>query len=116
MPARGTRSRMWLSRAANSHSDLRSLEAYTAAALSLGATELATAEPAGRDLTTAAPFRESGFRLLMQALTARGNSAEALLVYDQLVQRLRDELAVPPSAETRVLHSSILRTSQPDGR
>jgi DNA-binding SARP family transcriptional activator len=107
---------MWLSRAANSHSDLRSLEAYTAAALSLGATELATAEPAGRDLTTAAPFRESGFRLLMQALTARGNSAEALLVYDQLVQRLRDELGVPPSAETRVLHSSILRTSQPDGR
>ena len=52
----------------------------------------------------------------MRALTARGNSAEALLVYDQLVQRLRDELAVPPSAETRVLHSSILRTSQPDGR
>ena len=46
----------------------------------------------------------------MQALTARGNSAEALLVYDQLVQRLRDELGVPPSAETRVLHASILRT------
>jgi len=46
----------------------------------------------------------------MQALTARGNSAEALLVDDQLVQRLRDELGVPPSAETRVLHASILRT------
>ena len=89
---------------------LRSLEAYTAAALSLGATELATAERAGRELTTAAPFRESGFRLLMRALNARGNSAEALLVYDQLVQRLRDELGVPPSAETRVLHASILRT------
>ena len=75
-----------------------------------GGTELATAERAGRELTTAAPFRESGFRLLMKALTARGNSAEALLVYDQLVRRLRDELGVPPSAETRVLHASILRT------
>ena len=81
---------------------LRSLEAYTAAALSLGATELAKAERAGRELTTAALPRESGYRLLMRALTARGNSAEALLVYDQLVQRLRDELGVPPSAETRV--------------
>ncbi|MGZ8803294.1 MAG: AfsR/SARP family transcriptional regulator [Mycobacterium sp.] len=101
---------MWWSRAAHSPSDLRSLEAYTAAALSLGPTDLATAERAGRELTTAAPFRESGFRLLMRALTAGGNSAEALLVYDQLVQRLRDELGVPPSAETRVLHASILRT------
>jgi DNA-binding SARP family transcriptional activator len=34
----------------------------------------------------------------MEALTDRGNSAEALLVYDQLVQRLRDELGVPPGA------------------
>ena len=41
---------------------------------------------------------------------ASTNSAEALLVYDQLVQQLRDELGVPPSAETRVLHTSILRT------
>jgi len=87
---------------------LRTLESYTTAALHLGDTELATAERAGRELTAAAPFRESGYRLLMQALTARGNSAEALLVYDQLRQRLRDELGVPPSAETRAVHSVIL--------
>jgi len=40
---------------------LRSLEAYTATALSLGATELATAERAGRELTTAAPFGNPDF-------------------------------------------------------
>lgn len=35
---------------------LRSLETYTAAALGLGATELATAERAGRELTAVAPL------------------------------------------------------------
>lgn len=90
---------------------LRSLEAYATAALHLGRTELATAERAARELTTAAPFRESGHRLLMQALTARGNSAEALLVYDELRERLGDELGVPPSAETQAVHVGILRSS-----
>ncbi|MCW2856801.1 MAG: putative DNA-binding protein [Marmoricola sp.] len=87
---------------------LRSLETYTAAALNLGGTELATAERASRELVTAAPFRESGHRLLMHALTARGNSAEALLVYDDLCRFLRAELGVSPSTATRDLHATIL--------
>jgi DNA-binding SARP family transcriptional activator len=91
---------------------LRSLETYTAAALHLGGTELATAERASRELVTAAPFRESGHRLLMQALAARGNPAEALLVYDGLCRMLREELGVAPSRVTRGLHASIL-TEQP---
>jgi DNA-binding SARP family transcriptional activator len=92
---------------------LRSLETYTAAALALGGTELATAERAGRELVVAAPFRESGHRLLMHALTARGNTAEALLVYDDLCHMLRSELGVSPSRETRDLHSMIV-TEQPE--
>jgi DNA-binding SARP family transcriptional activator len=92
---------------------LRSLETYTAAALNLGGTELATAERASRELVVAAPFRESGHRLLMQALTARGNTAEALLVYDELCRLLRAELGVSPSAPTRDVHATLLR-SQPD--
>ncbi|PZS36960.1 MAG: DNA-binding protein [Pseudonocardiales bacterium] len=90
---------------------LRSLETYTAAALHLGDTELATAERAGRELITAAPFRESGYRLLMRALTARGNPAEALLVYDHLCRHLRDELGIAPSLESRDLHAAMLKTS-----
>lgn len=87
----------------------RALEAYAGAALGVGGTELATAESASRELITKAPLRESGHRLLMSALTARGNTAEALQVYDQLRVRLRDELGVPPSAPTQQLHQELLR-------
>jgi SARP family transcriptional regulator, regulator of embCAB operon len=92
---------------------LRSLETYTAAALNLGGAELATAERASRELVVAAPFRESGHRLLMQALSARGNTAQALLVYDELCRLLSTELGVSPSAATREVHLSLLR-GQPD--
>jgi DNA-binding SARP family transcriptional activator len=86
----------------------QALEAYATAALYIGRTELATAERAGRELISLAPFRESGHRLLMRALAARGNTAEALRVYDALLRRLRDELGVPPCAETRALHTELV--------
>lgn len=86
----------------------RALESYASAALHIGRTELATAERAGRELIGLAPFRESGHRLLMRALAAQGNAAEALQVYDALLRRLRDELGVPPCADTRALHADLL--------
>jgi DNA-binding SARP family transcriptional activator len=86
----------------------RALETYAEAALHLAGTELATAERASRELVAIAPFRESGTRLLMRALAARGNGAEALRTYDDLVHRLRDELGVGPGEETRALHSQLL--------
>ena len=55
-----------------------------------------------------APHRESGYRLLMQALVARGNDAEALLVYESLRVRLREDLGVAPSAQSQVLHRTLL--------
>jgi SARP family transcriptional regulator, regulator of embCAB operon len=90
---------------------LRSLETYTSAALNLGETELATAERAARELVTAAPFRETGHRLLMHALVASGNPAQALLAYDHLVRLLRDNLGVAPSRETRDLHAAVLQST-----
>jgi SARP family transcriptional regulator, regulator of embCAB operon len=90
----------------------RALEAYAGAALRLGGTELATAERACRELVEVAPFRESGHRLLMEALLASGNVAEALRAYDALQRLLRDELGVPPSADTRALHGRILAASR----
>jgi SARP family transcriptional regulator, regulator of embCAB operon len=86
----------------------RALETYAGAALRLGGTELATAERACRELVDVAPFRESGHRLLMETLYASGNLAEALHAYDSLQRLLRDELGVPPSADTRALHERIL--------
>ena len=54
---------------------LRALEAYGAAALGIGSTERPAAVRAGRELTRLEPYRESGWRLLMEGLAAEGNAA-----------------------------------------
>jgi SARP family transcriptional regulator, regulator of embCAB operon len=87
---------------------LRALECYAAAGLGIGETELAAAVRAGRQLTRVAPLRESGYRHLMQALAAQGNVAEALGVYSQLSECLRDQLGVSPSPTTRELYERLL--------
>jgi SARP family transcriptional regulator, regulator of embCAB operon len=87
---------------------LRALECYAAAGLGIGGTELAAAVRAGRQLTRLAPLRESGYRYLMQALAAQGNLAEALGVYGQLSECLRDQLGVSPSPATRDLYERLL--------
>ena len=71
---------------------LRALEAYAATGLGVGGTELAAAARAGRRLVKLAPFRESGYELLMRALSRQGNPAEALRVHSELCHVLRDEL------------------------
>ncbi len=88
---------------------LRALEAYTAASLGTGGTELPTAVRAGRQLIRLVPLRESGYQLLMQALAAQGNVAEALRVYTNLNDTLRDELGVSPCATTQAVYDELLR-------
>jgi pentatricopeptide repeat protein len=87
---------------------VRALEAYVAAALGVGGTELAAAVRAGGRLVKLAPLRESGYQLLMRALSRQGNPAEALHVYSELCHVLRDELGVPPSTATRALYEELL--------
>jgi len=87
---------------------LRALEAYAACGLAIGGTELPAAVRAGRELTRLEPYRESGWRILMQALAVEGNPAEALQAYDRLRTLLRDELGVAPSAATQDLHRQLL--------
>ena len=87
---------------------VRSLELVGRASLGIGGGELDTAERAARSLIDHAPYRESGHRLLMEALVARGNAAEALLVYDTLRRRLRDDLGVAPSSPTQDLYRGLL--------
>lgn len=87
---------------------LRSLELAGRASLELGGTEIDTAERAARVLVARAPFRETGYRLLMEVLAARGNDAEALRVYEGLRTLLREELGTAPSGETQALHRQLL--------
>lgn len=87
---------------------LRSLECDAAASLGIGGSEVAAAERDARRLIRLAPYRESGYRLLMQALARRGNSGEALVVYERLRTVLRDELGAIPSPATQALHRRLL--------
>ena len=87
---------------------LRALECVGQAGLQLGGGEIASAERAGRRLVALAPFRETGHRLLMEALAARGNTAEALLAYDRLRVLLRDELGIAPGRAVQEVHARLL--------
>lgn len=87
---------------------LRALEAYGLAALGLGGNEIAAAREAGRSLVGLSPLRESGHRLLMQALAAEGNPGEALAAYERLRVTLRDELGASPSDVTQHLYEQLL--------
>ena len=88
--------------------ELRSLEAISRAGVGLGGSELAGAERSARALIRAAPFRETGYLNLMEALVASGNTAEALRTYEELRRLLRDELGSAPGAETQALHRKLL--------
>ena len=88
---------------------IRALEAYVAASLGTGGTELPAAVRAGRQLVRLVPLRESGYCLLMRALASEGNVAEALLVYANLCDVLRDELGASPCATTQAVHDLLLR-------
>jgi SARP family transcriptional regulator, regulator of embCAB operon len=90
---------------------LRALDAVAAVGLELGGAELAATERSARSLIAAAPFRESGYRYLMEYLLAREDAAEGLLVYEQLRTLLRDELGVAPSASAQALHVRLLEAS-----
>jgi SARP family transcriptional regulator, regulator of embCAB operon len=87
---------------------LRALEAYAATELAIGGTELDGAVRAGRQLIRVAPLRERGYRYLMQALAAQDNLGEALHVYGQLCDCLRDQLGASPSPATRALYEQLL--------
>ena len=87
---------------------VRALECYAAASLGIGGSELPGAERAARTLTQMAPYRESGHRLLIETLVANGNDAEAMHVYHELRQLLREQLGIHPSPATQALHKRLL--------
>ncbi|MEK6277517.1 MAG: AAA family ATPase [Actinomycetota bacterium] len=89
----------------------RARESIARAGIGLGGSELAGAERSARELIRAAAFRESGYLLLMRALVASGNTAEALRTYDELRKLLAKELGTAPGAEIQALHRRLLSGS-----
>jgi DNA-binding SARP family transcriptional activator len=90
---------------------LRGLECFAAASLGLGGPALAQAEERARMLTELAPYRETGHRLLMEALARRGNVAEALRAYERLRVLLREELGIAPSPTCRASTGRLLENA-----
>ena len=92
---------------------LRALESLAQAGIALGGAHVDGAERAARELMRAAPLREAGHRLRMEALAARGEVAEALAAYEELRVLLRDELGTTPGDAVRALHERLL-TGEPE--
>ena len=84
------------------------LECVARASLGLGGAELPQAANCARQLIELAPFRETGHRILMEALERTGNVAEALRVYDRLRIVLREELGIAPSPALQDIHRRLL--------
>jgi SARP family transcriptional regulator, regulator of embCAB operon len=87
---------------------LRGLECFAAARLGLGGPTLPQAEECARRLIEMAPYRETGHRILMEALERSGNVAEALRVYDRLRVLLREELGIAPSPAVQSVYRRLL--------
>jgi pentatricopeptide repeat protein len=87
---------------------LGGLECLAAASLGIGGPELAQAANCARRLIELAPFRETGYRILMEALGRTGNVAEALRVHDRLRVILREELGIAPSPAVQDVHRRLL--------
>jgi SARP family transcriptional regulator, regulator of embCAB operon len=87
---------------------LRGLECFAEARLGLGGPTLSQAEDCARQLIELAPYRETGYRILMEALERQGNVAEALRAYEHLRTLLRDELGVAPSLAVQRVHTRLL--------
>jgi DNA-binding SARP family transcriptional activator/tetratricopeptide (TPR) repeat protein len=82
------------------------------AGLAMGGAELAPAERAAQELVELAPYRESGYLLLMRVREAQGNVVEALRVHDRLRTLLRDELGVAPGPQVQAEFERMLKAER----
>jgi ABC-type transport system substrate-binding protein/DNA-binding SARP family transcriptional activator len=64
------------------------------------------------ELIALSPFRDAGYRRLMEAHVVAGNRAEALCVYEQCRQLLAEELGAYPSPETESIYRALLEAPQ----
>ncbi len=91
---------------------LQARELRADAGLAVGGAELAHAERAAQELVELAPFRESGYLLLMRVREAQGNLVEALRVHERLRTLLRDELGVAPGPQVQAEFDRLLNAER----
>jgi YVTN family beta-propeller protein len=60
------------------------------------------------------PYRETGYRFLMDAHAMAGNRAEALRVYERCRRLLAEELGAYPSPETEIIYRKLLGSVAPE--
>jgi SARP family transcriptional regulator, regulator of embCAB operon len=84
---------------------VRALDCRVEALLAHGETALALDQ--ARAAVELEPYRESGYRRLMQVLVRQGDRGEAIRVYNECRRLLADELGVTPSSETETLRRSL---------
>lgn len=100
----------WLDRWRQRLDDVQdlALDAYATSCLAIGGAELPGAERAARRLLERSALRETGYALLMNALAAQGNVAEAMRVYDRARTRLDRELGITPGRAIQEAHARLL--------
>lgn len=105
---------IWLESRRRELDDLRlqALEIIGRAGMGLGSAQLGSVKRAAQGLIEAEPYRESGYVLLMEALEAQGNVAEALRIFERLRALLRDELGITPSPDAIAAHARLVRPGQ----
>ena len=94
---------------------LRAHECVAASGLGMAGTELESAERSARAIIKLAPYRESGYRFLMEVLATTGNVGEALLTYEHLRRILREELGASPGPATQEVHKRLLQGASKAG-
>lgn len=92
---------------------LRALDVLGAACLRAG--DAAGAARWAERAVALEPFRESGYRRLMEAHVAAGNRAEAFRVYERCRLLLAEELGAYPSPETEAVYRRLLEQAGDDG-
>jgi DNA-binding SARP family transcriptional activator len=92
------------------------LEAVALAGAQLGDGELHEAEGAARRAIEASPFRESARLALLEVLRRRGNTAEALVAFEEFRTLLREELGSTPGPELRAMHEQLLSAEPVESR
>ncbi|HEY6761827.1 MAG TPA: BTAD domain-containing putative transcriptional regulator [Baekduia sp.] len=84
------------------------VDAYELIAATARGTDPQRAVAAARAAVALAPFRESARALLIEALRAEGNVAEAVRAYEDVRTLLREELGTVPGPALVALHAELL--------
>jgi branched-chain amino acid transport system substrate-binding protein len=91
---------------------VRALERLTDS--SLASSDYGGAAKLAQQVVELEPYRESGYRRLMQAHAGAGNRAEGLRVYERCRRFLADELGAYPSPETESVYRELLAAPAAD--